>query len=100
MMPMCQSLLLTMRESTIIAQDAGRFPPSATMSIAAPFATSTNTSAHHARVGNPDSVSSMSDAIWEPAAVHIYKESKDFSMHCLDSGHKWSIKDWFGYYWC
>ena len=87
MMPVCQSLLLTMLESTIILQD-GRLtsnpfkiisldsnphewnhPASATMSIATPFAASANTSAHHATVGNCDSVSSMSAATWEPAAV-------------------------------
>ena len=53
---------------------------SASTSIPTPFAASANTSAHHATVGNCDSVSGMSDATWEPAAVQVYEESKDFSI--------------------
>ena len=87
MMPVCQSLLLTMRESTIITHN-GRLasnpfniisldaslhvwnhPASASTSIATPFAASANTSAHHTTVGNCDSVSKMSAATWKPAAV-------------------------------
>ena len=98
MMPVCQSLLLTMHESTIIAQDGkltsdpfkiisldsspheGNHSASATMSIATPFAASANTSAHHATVGKCDSVSGMIAVTWEPAAVQVYKESEDFSI--------------------
>ena len=98
MMLVCQSLLLTMRESNIITH-YGRLasnpfniisldsslhewnhPASASTSIATPFATSTNTSAHHATVGNYDSVSSMSAVTWEPAAVQVYEDSRDFSI--------------------
>ena len=50
----------------------GNHPMSATMSIATPFAVSADTSDHHATVGNCDSVSSMSTATWEPAAVQVY----------------------------
>ena len=97
MMLVCQSLLLTMCERTIITHN-GRLasnpfniksldaslqvwnhPASASTSIATPFVASANTSAHHATVGNCDSVSSMSAATWEPAAVQVYEESKDFS---------------------
>ena len=35
---------------------------------------------HHATVGNCDSVSRMSTATWEPAAVQVYDESEDFSI--------------------
>ena len=99
MMPVCQSLLLTMRESTIIVQDGrltsdlsktisldsslheGNHPASATTSSTTPFAASTNISAHHATVGNCDSVSSlMKTATRKPAAVQVYEESKDFSI--------------------
>ena len=58
----------------------GNHPASATTSIAIPFAASANTSAHHATVGNCDSVSNMSAATWEPAAVQVYEESEDFSI--------------------
>ena len=96
MMSVCQSLLLTMCESTIIAQDGrltsdlfkiinldsspheGSHPASATTSIAPLFAASTDISAHYATVGNCDSVSSMSAVTWELAAVQVYEESKDF----------------------
>ena len=98
MMVVCQSLLLTMCESTIIVQDGtltsdlfkiisldsslheGNYPASATTSIATPFAASTNTSAHDAIVGNCDSVSSMNAAKWKPAAVQVYEESENFSI--------------------
>ena len=87
-----------MCESTIIAQDGTltsnpfkiisldssphewNHPVSATTSIASPFAASANTSAHHATVGNCDSVSSMNAATWKPAAVQVYEESKEFSI--------------------
>ena len=99
MMPVCQSLLLTMPESTIIAQDRRltsnlfkiiSLDPSthewnhpawaSTTCIATPFAVSNKISAYHATVGNCDSVSSMSATTWEPAAVQVYDESKDFSI--------------------
>ena len=97
-MPVCQSLLLTMCENTIIAHDGrltsdpfkiisldsspheGNHSVSATMSVTTPVAASTNTSAHHTMVGNCDSVTSMSAATWEPTAVQVYEESKDFSI--------------------
>ena len=98
MMLVCQSLLLTMVESTIIMHN-GRLasnpfniisldaslnhPVSASTSIATPFAASANISAHHATVGNCDSVSSMSAATWEPAAVQVYEESKDLNSIAL-----------------
>ena len=55
-------------------------PTSDTMSVATPFAVSTDTSDHHATVGNWDSVSSMSTTTWDPAAVQVYDESEDFSI--------------------
>ena len=82
-----------MFESTIIEQDGrltsnpfkiisldsslneGNHPASANTSIATPFAASANISAHHATVGNCDSVSSMSAVTWEPAAVQVYEET-------------------------
>ena len=98
MLLVCQSLLLTMCESNIFAQD-GRLtsdlfkiisldssphewnhPVSATTSIATPVATSMDTSAHHTMVGNCDPVSSMGAVTWEPTAVQVYEESKDFSI--------------------
>ena len=98
MILVCQSLLLTMHESTIITHNGrltsdpfniissdsspheGNHSVSATMSVATPVAASTDTSAHHTMVGNCDSVSSMSSATWEPATVQVYEESKDFSI--------------------
>ena len=98
MIPVCQSLLLTMCESTIIVQDGrltsdpfeiisldsslheGNHPASANTSIATPFAASAITSVHHATVGNCDSESSMSAATGEPAAVQVYGESPDFNI--------------------
>ena len=89
MMQVCQSLLLTMHESSINVQDRiltsdpfriisldsslheWSHPASATTSIATPFAASANYSAHHATVGNCDSASSMSAATWEHAAVQV-----------------------------
>ena len=98
MMLVCQSLLLTMCESTIIAQD-GRLtsdpfkiisldssphewnhPVSATTSIATPFAASANTSAHHATVGNCDSVSSMSAVIWELQQCKFMRNLKTLAL--------------------
>ena len=98
MMQVCQSLLLTMNESTIIVHD-GRLasdpfkiisldsslhewncPVSASTSIATPFAAPANTSAHDATVGNCDSMSSMNAVTWKPVAVQVYEESKDFSI--------------------
>ena len=49
-------------------------------SIATPFAASANTSAHHATVGNCDSVSSMSAATWEPAAAQVMRSLKTLAL--------------------
>ena len=54
--------------------------PHASLSITTHFAESANTFAHHATVGNCDSVSSISATTWEPAAVQVYEESKDVSI--------------------
>ena len=127
MMSVCQPLLLMMHESAIIMHD-GRLasdpfkiisldsslhewnhPVSASTSIATPFAASSNTSAHHATVGNCDSVSSMSAAAWEPAAVQVYEESNDFCLEnvlalvqhanfCVENYDHLISNDWiFGY---